>query len=173
MKEIFVIMAASFFVLSACDNGKKDEKNDKKETAISTGESKQERNKKVIMASMEAFNNNEMDNVFKDVAPGYIDYTDGTMPPITVVDSLKEFYKMLKGSIPDYKGENHMYLADGDQVAVVADWGGTFQKDLMGIKASGKTFKYKDVDIFKMNDEGKITEHRSVANFPMVLQNSK
>jgi predicted ester cyclase len=169
MKKIFVFMAATFFVLSACDNDKKDEKESKKETATTTGESKQERNKKVIMASMEAFNKNEVDNVFKDVAPGYIDYMDGTMSPITVVDSLKGFYKMLKESVPDYKGENQMYLADGDQVAVVADWSGTFQKDMMGMKATGKMFKYKDVDIFKMNDEGKITEHRSIANMAAAM----
>lgn len=169
MKKIFVIMAASFFVLTACENDKKDDKDDKKETATTTGESKQERNKKIIMASMEAFNKNEVDNVFKDVAAGYIDYTDGSMT-FTAVDSLKQFYKMLKESIPDYKGENHMYLADGDQVAVVADWSGTFQKDMMGMKATGKMFKYKDVDIFKMNDEGKITEHRSIANMAAAMQ---
>jgi predicted ester cyclase len=172
MKKIFVIMAASLFALSACNNDKKEDKGDKKETATTSGESKQERNKKVIMASMEAFNNNEMDNVFKEAAPGFMDYTDGSMPPQSV-DSIKVFFKMLKESIPDYKGENYMYMADGDQVAVFADWGGTFKKDLMGMKASGKMFKYKDVDIFKMNDDGKITEHHSVANFPMVLQNSK
>ena len=169
MKKIFVIMAATFFVLSACDNDKKDDKDGKKETTMSTGESKQERNKKVIMASMEAFNKNEMDNVFKDVAPGYIDYTDGSMPPQNV-DSIKGFYKMLMESIPDYKGENHMYLADGDHVAVIADWGGTFTKDLMGMKATGKKFMYHDVDIFKMNDEGKITEHRSIANMAAAMQ---
>jgi predicted ester cyclase len=170
MKKIFVIMAASLFTLSACDNDKKEEKGDKKETSMSSGESKQERNKKVIMSSMESFNKNEIDNVFKDVAPGYIDYMDGTMTPITVVDSLKGFYRMLKASVPDYKGENLMYLADGDQVAVVADWGGTFQKDIMGMKATGKMFKYKDVDLFKMNDAGKITEHRSFANMAAAMQ---
>jgi predicted ester cyclase len=169
MKKIFVILAASFFVLAACDNDKKDEMDDKKETAATTGESKQERNKKVIMTSMEAFNKNEADNVFKDVAAGYIDYTDGTMT-FTAVDSVKQFYKMLKESIPDYKGENHVYLADGDQVVVIADWSGTFQKDMMGMKATGKMFKFKDVDIFKMNDEGKITEHRSIANMAAAMQ---
>jgi len=173
MKKIFVIMAASFFVLTACDNDKKDDKDDKKESSMSTGESKQERNKKVIMACMEAFNSNDMDKAFREIAPVYIDYTDGTMAPIHSVDSSKMFFGMIKASLPDYKGENHMYMADGDQVAVFADWSGTFQKDLMGIKASGKMIKYKDVDIFKLNDDGKITEHRSIANFPMVLQGGK
>jgi hypothetical protein len=32
----------------------------------------------------------------------------------------------------------------------------------MGMKPTGKSFKVKDVDLFTFNDEGKITEHRSV-----------
>jgi predicted ester cyclase len=32
----------------------------------------------------------------------------------------------------------------------------------MGMKATGKAFKIKDVDIFKFNDAGKIIEHRAV-----------
>jgi hypothetical protein len=44
---------------------------------MSSGESKQERNKKVIMAGMDAFSNNDLDNVFKEAAPGFMDYNDG------------------------------------------------------------------------------------------------
>jgi hypothetical protein len=32
----------------------------------------------------------------------------------------------------------------------------------MGMKPTGKSFKVKDVDLFTFNDEGMITEHRSV-----------
>jgi hypothetical protein len=32
----------------------------------------------------------------------------------------------------------------------------------MGIKPTGKSFKYRDVDLFTFNDAGQITEHRSV-----------
>ena len=39
----------------------------------------------------------------------------------------------------------------------------------MGIKATGKPVKFKDVDIFKLNDEGKIIEHSSVQNIGAVL----
>jgi predicted ester cyclase len=66
-----------------------------------------------------------------------------------------------------------MYLADGDHVAVIADWSGTFKNDLMGMKATGKMFKFKDLDLFKLNEEGKIIEHRSIANLAAVLQAGK
>lgn len=155
---------------------KNEEKNksvDKKESTAASEESKQERNRKVVMASMEGFINNDLDKIFNDAASSYIDYADGSMAPVTNVDSVKMFFKMLIDAIPDYKGENFLYLADGDHVAVIADWSGTFKNDLMGIKATGKTFKFKDVEIFKLNDEGKLTEHRSIANLGMVLQGSK
>ena len=43
----------------------------------------------------------------------------------------------------------------------------------MGIKASGKPIKFKDVDIFKLNDEGKIVEHYAVQNLQAILMTSK
>lgn len=65
-------------------------------------------------------------------------------------------------AIPDLKGDNIMAAADGDHVMVCGDWSGTWKNDFMGMKATGKSFKVKDVDIFKFNDAGKIIEHRSV-----------
>lgn len=166
-----MIAAASMFLLTAC-NSKKESGNEKKEGTETSGENKQERNKKVVMASMEAFFSNNLEGVLKDAAPSFMDYADGSVPPMSSKDSLVAFFKMIKNAVPDYKGENVMYLADGDHVAVIADWTGTFKNDLMGMKATGKTFKFKDVDIFTLNEDGKITEHRSVANFGAVLMGS-
>ncbi len=73
-------------------------------------------------------------------------------------------------AFPDYKGENLMAIADGDKVAVYGDWSGTFKKDFMGMKATGKSFKAKDVDIFTFNDEGNITEHRAVQSMGSIFQ---
>ena len=76
---------------------------------------------------------------------------------------------MLKDGIPDYKASNLQYYADGDAVLVVGEWSGTQKKDMMGIKPSGKPFKFNDVDIFTFNENGKITSHRSITNFAKVL----
>jgi predicted ester cyclase len=173
MKQFMLsLLALSLLTIACSDKKKTTDTGDKKDPSIMAPVSNTERNKKVIMASMEAFNNNNMDMVFKDAAPGFTDYTDGSMPPINNLDSLKTFFKAMKQSIPDYKGENFMYLADGDKVAAVGDWSGTFKTDLMGMKATGKKFTYKDVDIFTFNEEGKITEHHSIQNFGAVLMGS-
>jgi ketosteroid isomerase-like protein len=171
-KTILVLMTTLFFVITGCNNeGKKDEV--KSEAAVPSADSKEERNKKVVMSSLESFIKGDIDGIFKDVAVGFVDYTDGTMPPITSIDTLKSFIKMMKTSIEGYKGENLEYYADGDYVIVHGDWGGVFKNDMGGIKATGKPVKYKDVDIFKLNDEGKIVEHHSVQNMTAALMTAK
>lgn len=168
---LFLITALGI-AFSSCNNEtKKDEV--KSEANTTPAESKQDRNKKVIMASMENFMKGDLDGVFKDAAPGFVDYADGSIPPIKSVDSLKSFIKVMEASISDYKGENLKYYADGDYVLVPGDWGGVFKNDFMGIKATGKPVKFKDVDIFKLNDEGKITEHHSIQNLQAVLMTTK
>jgi len=171
-KPILFLIAPLIIAISSCNNEtKKDEV--KSEAATTPAESKQDRNKKVIMGSMESFMKGDLDGVFKDAAPGFVDYTDGSIPPINNLDSLKGFIKMMEASITDYKGENLTYYADGDYVLVHGDWVGVFKNNFMGIKATGKPVKFKDVDIFKLNDEGKITEHHSIQNLQGVLMAAK
>ncbi len=171
-KPIPFLIIALVIAISSCNNEtKKDEV--KTEAAAMPAESKQDRNKKVIMASMENFMKGDLDSAFKDAAPGFVDYGDGTMPPMKGVDSLKSFIKMFEASVTDYKGENLEYYADGDHVLVPGDWSGVFKHDLMGIKATGKSIRFKDVDIFKLNDDGKITEHRAIQNLGAALMTAR
>jgi predicted ester cyclase len=170
MKKMIFSLLAAAVLLIACNNEKKtDDGGEKKDATVSSAESKQERNKKVVMASMESFMKGDLDGTFKDAAAGFVDYGDGSTAPMTNIDSLKGFMKMLTNSIEGYKGENLNYYGDGDFVLVHGDWMGTFKNDLMGIKATGKPVKFKDVDIFKFNDDGKITEHSAVQNLGAVL----
>jgi len=170
-KTILFLITTLFFAITGCNNESK--KDEVKSETIASADSKEERNKKVVMSSVESFIKGDIDGVFKDVATGFVDYTDGTMPPITSIDTLRDFIKMMKTSIEGYKGENLKYYADGDYVIVHGDWGGVFKNDMAGIKATGKPVKFKDVDIFKLNDEGKIVEHHSVQNLPAILMTSK
>ena len=166
MKKTMLLFAIGA-VMASCNNDK--DMAGKKENTMAAMETKQERNKKVIAASMEAFAKRDIDAMVKDAAPGYTDYGDETTPPSTNLDSSKAFIKMLLESIDNYTASNAQLLADGDYVFYYADWSGTFKKDLMGFKATGKTIKYKDCDIFKLNEAGKITEHHSIQNMGALL----
>src|SRR5262245_54713049 len=134
MKRTILSLITVFGIaISSCNNEtKKDEV--KGEATVSAVETKQDRNKKVVMGAMESFMKGDLDGVFKDAAPGFIDYADGSFPPTNSVDTLKNFIKMMQASITDYKGENLKYYADGDYVLVHGDWSGVFKNDFMGIK---------------------------------------
>ena len=169
MKKVILFFVVISLLTVACNNKKTTDSADKKDAIASVSESKQERNKKVIMACMESFMKGDLDGTFKDAAPSFVDYGDGTTAPVTVLDSLKNFMKSLTTAIEGYKGANLNYYADGDHVLVTGDWGGTFKHDLMGLKATGRPFKFKDLDMFKLNDDGKLVEHSSVQNIGATL----
>lgn len=133
-------------------------------------ETKQERNKKVVMASNEAMMKKDIDGMFKYGADsGFVDYGDGSMPPMTNRDSIKQMMNMWMSAFSDFKGENLQYYADGDNVIVYGEYSGTWTGDMMGQKANGKSFKTTDVDIFTLNEEGKITSHRNIQNWGAVM----
>jgi len=173
MKKAFLLLAVTTTLAVACnDNGKTSATGDKMtndSTATASGgsaadkkEEKEERNKKVIMASMDAMAAHNVNDILKDATSDCVDYGDGSMPAVKGKDSVAKMLTEYVGAFPDVKGENLKYAADGDWVMVWGDWSGTFKSPFMGMKPTNKTFKYKDVDIFKMTDDGKIAEHHNV-----------
>ncbi|MBC7829911.1 MAG: ester cyclase [Chitinophagaceae bacterium] len=135
-----------------------------------SAEEKEERNKETALASARAIATGNMDSVLKDVTADVTDYGDGGGDVIKNKDTLTTMLKSFATAFPDWKGDNLMAAADGDYVYVYGDWSGTFKNDFMGMKATGKPFKFKDVDIFKFNDQGKIIEHRSIQKFATMME---
>ncbi|MEX6686580.1 ester cyclase [Danxiaibacter flavus] len=162
----FIPLALIALLATSCGNNPSSTK--MKDTAMSTNpamESKTsmtEKNKAAALASIQAFNNHNADDVLKDATADAIDYGDGSMPPTKGKDSIKAGIQTFLKSFPDVKGENLMTFAEGDQVVIIGDWSGTFKNDFMGMKANGKSYKYKDADIFTFNSSGQMTEHRSI-----------
>jgi predicted ester cyclase len=168
MKKIFLIFVATSLIFAGCNSDKtsttSDDKKmgDDKMSSGSTQEEKEERNKKTAMASIEAFSAHDVDKTLKDISPDAVDYFDGSTPATKGMDSIKAQIKNYQDAFPNVKGEDFKYVADGDWVMVWGQWTGTWKNDFMGQKATGKSYKVQDVDIFKFNDEGKITEHHNI-----------
>ena len=162
MKKMFLTMAASIFLLAACNNEKKADEGLKQEKMAHNAEAKEEKNKETALASVRALIAGDAEATLKDVAADAVDYGDGSMPAVKSKDSLLVMVKSWRESLSDYKGDNLMALADGDYVAVFGEWSATFKDDVMGMKTAGKKVRINDVDIFKFNSEGKIAEHRNV-----------
>ena len=119
----------------------------------------------------QAFNSHNADDILKDVSADFTDYGEGNGKPIKNLDTLKMGLKEFLVAFPDVKGENLMAIADGNHVAVFGDWTGTFKADMGKMKATGKSFKIKDADLYTFNDAGKITEHRSIqSNMALMSQ---
>ena len=170
MKQLLVLIGFSAFIIS-CNNSNTAATSsmDSVMAARATKDSMLEKNKATALASVEAFSAGKWDDVFKDVVPDVVDYGDGSMAPMKGVDSIKAMIKVYMAAFPDYKGQNFMVIGDGNHVAVFGDYSGTFKNPLMGIKPTGKSFKVKDVDLFTFNDDGKITEHRSVQSNKTIM----
>ena len=173
MKKLLLVFSASILLLAGCNGSNDSAKNNSTDSTSMAGsgnEGKEERNKQTALASIQSFNNRNVDDVLKDAEPNAVEYGDGSGPVIKGVDSIKVGMRAWMDAFPDYKGENLKAIADGDEVVVCGDWSGTFKKDFMGMKATGKSFKAKDADIFTFNDEGKITEHRAVQSMEGIFQ---
>jgi predicted ester cyclase len=128
-------------------------------------EEKEERNKQIALASVRAVSIGDVENACKDLAPDVINYGNGNIPPVKGMDKVKAGMSMFVGAIPTDKSENLVAVADGDWVMVWGEWSGTWKGDMMGQKATGKPFRKKDVEIFRFNNDGKISEHHSVQSF--------
>jgi predicted ester cyclase len=162
MKKMFLPMVITILLLAACDNQKKTDEGIKEEKITDSAESKEEKNKETALASVNAFIAGDIDKTLQDVTSDAVDYGDGSMPVIKGKDSIIVYVKKWREAFSDYKADNLVALADGDYVAVWGTWEGTFKTDFMGMKTAGKKIKIDDVDIFKFNSEGKMTEHRSI-----------
>ena len=169
MKKTFLILAA-VALLTACNNSgssadtKKDTTSTSNMSTMSSNDSKAERNRQTALASVQALNAHDSNSVLKDVTTDAVDYGDGSGKPMKNMDSVKSMIGAFLKAFPDAKGDNIEAFsnADGSKVIVIGEYTGTFKGNLMGMKPTGKSFKYWDGDIFTFNDDGKITSHRSI-----------
>lgn len=99
-------------------------------------------------------------------ANNFTEYGDGTKPPYVFSnpDSLTYYYKRSYELIPDLKVTDVEYfIGDSGKVVVVSTGSGIWTGiDLSGQKATGKSFKYTDAEIYTLDANGKITSHRNI-----------
>jgi hypothetical protein len=60
-------------------------------------------------------------------------------------------------AFPDWSTEIDAILAEGDMVALVYNWGGTFENEFMGIPPTGQPLRLNGIDFLRIED-GKIVE---------------
>lgn len=173
MKHVLVIFACVLIFIGCGQNHQNDSttmNHDADSSKAEKAESKEDRNKKTVKDAMAALNAHDFDKMATYMSDDVAEYGDGngkaTKGRDTVIADIRGFF----GSFPDFKGGDLKYFADGDQVVVIGEYSGTFKKDMGKMKATNKSFKFQDADIFTLNDDGKITSHRSVQPTSTMIQ---
>jgi steroid delta-isomerase-like uncharacterized protein len=107
------------------------------------------------------------------LAANRMDHQDYGLPP-GAANGHDGFRRVLGGfldAFPDLRLEVQFVIADGDRVVFYISTTGTHRGSLLGMAPTGKAFKVNGVDIFRFNDEGKISEHWGVFDtFGMLAQ---
>ena len=133
-------------------------------------EQKEERNKKIALANANAIHTRDVETASKDFAPDIMNYGNGKIPPQKGIDAVTASLRMFVATFPIEKIDNLVAVADGDWVMLWGTWSGAWTGDFMGQKATGKSFTKRDVEIYRFNEEGKITEHHSVQSLGEIAQ---
>lgn len=156
MKKMIIGLAVATSFLAACNS---------KTTLTSGGDStaaKAEKNRITAVAAVQNFSDHKVDAMFVSCSPDFVDYGNGEDKPMKNQDSIKTMLKAFITAFPDYKETNITGFAQGDSVIVTSTEAGTFKNAMMGMKPTGKSFKYNEADIFTFDKAGKMLTHSSV-----------
>jgi predicted ester cyclase len=176
MKKLFFCsLIATALTYIACNNHNRDANssdstmNASSNATTNNEESMEKRNEQIVLSFFDAFNKKDVNAAFQYCAPGFTDYGDHTAKPMPF-DSSKTMLTAFMTAFPDFTVQHPKAVCDGDTVMVWAEDTGTWKGDWMGQKATGKSFTIQDVDIFLLNNNGKITEHHNIQPFSSIAQ---
>jgi predicted ester cyclase len=124
-----------------------------------------ERNKVSIRNLIEeVINVGRLDLCDRFLAADRVDHQDYGFPP-GAADGHEGFRRVLGvfcGAFPDLHLEIEFMIAEGDRLMCHVSTTGTHTGPFMGMPPTGRKFKVNGTDIFRFNDEGKVSAHWGV-----------
>ena len=106
------------------------------------------------------WNDGKLDDCAKLIAADAIDHMGDQN--VVGADNIMAAVRAFAAAFPDSHFEIEKITATGDLVMAYGTWSGTQQGDFSGFKATNKMYSIKDVDMLRVNAEGKLTEHWAV-----------
>jgi predicted ester cyclase len=96
------------------------------------------------------------------------DFLDHTPQPGRTPDQAgaRESYRALRAA---FHADIHWEIADGDRVTTYKTYHGTRREEFLGVSPTRRKILFETVDVMRVRN-GKITEHRGVANLLSLLQ---
>ena len=125
-------------------------------------------NKATVLKSYEEYSKTrDAQAWFRIMADDYVDYSMGP-EPVQGRAAVEEAAKQFVAAFPDVDWKVLRAAAEGNMVWVELEMSGTFKNDFMGMKATGKSFKIRDVNIYEFDNKGKAKAGWGVQD-PMVM----
>jgi predicted ester cyclase len=133
------------------------------------GHSNAEANTKIVRAYLrDVFNKHNPEKIRGYVTPS-VKWHGGSLGTVQGVDGLTGLLGGVIGALPDLEAVEQSVTAQGDLVAVRLVVTGTQRGELLGIPATGKTLQWDAVDIYRINQDGKISEEWAADDITAIL----
>src|SRR6266851_34162 len=127
-----------------------------------------EENKALIRKHIERIAKKDLDAVFAEVSPDYVDHElQAGMPP--GADGTRQFFTMLLAAFPDMEPTVEQLLAEGDLVVARMTIRGTQSGPFLGIPPTGKHAAWSIIDLYRLAG-GKLVEHWGLSDQVALLQ---
>jgi len=103
------------------------------------------------------FNEHQPDLVLRYVTPEVI-WHGGSLGTVTGAENLRDLLRAFIGALPDLHAVEQDVIASDDLVVLRLVVTATQRGDLLGIPATRRPVRWDAVDIYRINDKGKIGE---------------
>jgi len=116
-----------------------------------------ERNKEIVTSYVDAVNAQNYDAFDEIVVEDYVDHdpVPGQEPGL---GGLKKAYKMFSDAFPDVNFIFEDVFGEGDLVVGRGVIYGTHKGSFMGVAPTGKRVRWTGTRLFRLNDDGKLTD---------------
>ena len=85
-------------------------------------------------------------------------------------EGVKSFFRMQLAAFPDLRMQVEDVVADGHKVVARVRFTGTHTGDFMDMPATGRSVDAQLVDIFRFDDDGRVSEHWGVMDQLTMMQ---
>ena len=103
------------------------------------------------------FNEHEPNRALAFVTPDVV-WHGGSLGTVRGAEALAGLLRVFIGALPDLQAEEQDVIASGDLVVLRLVVTATQQGDLLGIPATRRKVRWDAIDVYRINDDGKITE---------------
>ena len=103
------------------------------------------------------FNEHQPERALEFVTPDVV-WHGGSLGTVRGAQALAGLLRVFIGALPDLQAEEQDVIANGDLVMLRLVVTATQQGDLLGIPATRRKVRWDAIDVYRINDDGKISE---------------